>query len=261
MGIPKKRSMAAAPSQARFWGKFLRGWGATFESMGKGMQGDLAYTEKMGAHRTRAAFQATTPNVSSAFVAPCASLIGNVEAGAGSSVWYGAVMRGDVNTIKLGANSHIGERAVVHCASEIGSVGGKAAPTTIGANVNVGPLSILHACTIGDGASIGAMAQVLDGASVGAGAVVEPAAMVSPGKSVPAGEVWGGVPAAFIRKVSADEAAALSRATEEVGDLAQVHAAECSKSWAQLEADKAEAHDAATRDPDYSPDYVGVYKV
>merc|ERR1711924_398874 len=74
-------------------------------------------------------------------------------------------------------------------------------------------MGILHACTIGDGASIGAMAQVLDGASVGAGAVVEPAAMVSPGKSVPAGEVWGGVPAAFIRKVSAPRAGPSSKPT------------------------------------------------
>merc|ERR1711924_512472 len=122
-------------------------------------------------------------------------------------------------------------------------------------------MGILHACTIGDGASIGAMAQVLDGASVGAGAVVEPAAMVSPGKTVPAGEVWGGVPAAFIRKVSADEAAAIGRAATEAADLARVHATECNKSRGQLEADKEAAYDFATRDPDYSPDYVGVYKV
>jgi len=253
--------MANAPSQARFWGKFLRGWGGTFEGIGKGLQGDLAYTEKMGKHRTLTAFQASTPAVSSSFVAPCATVIGDVTTGAGSSVWYGAVLRADVNSIKMGANSHIGERSVVHVASEGGSIAGTAAATVIGNDVTVGPLAVLHACTIADGASIGAAATVLDGAKIGAGAVVEPAAMVSPGKTVPAGEVWGGVPAAFIRKVSADEAAAIGRAATEAADLARVHATECNKSWGQLEADKEAAYDFATRDPDYSPDYVGVYKV
>jgi len=246
--------------QARFWGKFLRGWGATFEGIGKGMQGDLAYTETMGKHRTMAAFQAAKPAVSSTFVAPCTTIIGDVNAAAGSSIWYGAVLRGDVNSIKVGANSSIGDRTVVHSASSAGSVAGKAAPTTIGDNVQVGALAILHACTIGNGASIGNAAQVLDGAVVGAGAVVEAGAMVAPGKSVPAGEVWGGVPAAFIRKVSPDEAAAVELAAAETSDLAKVHATESNKSWEQLEDDKAAAYDASIRDPDYNSEFYGEFQ-
>merc|ERR1711998_463532 len=115
-------------------------------------------TETMGKHRTMTAFKSATPSVSSAFVAPCASVIGDVTTGAGSSVWYGAVLRGDVNSIKVGANSSIGERSVVHVASNAGSVAGKASPTTIGDNVQVGAMAILHACTVGNGASIGTAA-------------------------------------------------------------------------------------------------------
>merc|ERR1712205_284436 len=102
--------------------------------MGKAMQGDLAYTETMGKHRTVTAFEEATPRING-FVAPSASVIGNVDMGASSSVWYGAVLRGDVNHIKIGENSHIGDRTVVHVASESGAVGGKAAPCVIGDGV------------------------------------------------------------------------------------------------------------------------------
>jgi len=238
-----------AANQVRFWGKFLRGWGSSFEGIGIGMQGNMAYTETMGAHRTKAAFAGTSPSVSSGFVAPCASVVGDVTTAAGSSVWYGAVLRADTSSIKVGANSSIGERTVV------------GSQTVIGQNVNVGALAVLQACTVSDGACIGVGAQVLDGAKVGAGAIVDPASMVEAGAVVPAGEVWGGVPAAFVRKVSPDEAAAISRVTVDTAELAKVHATECSKSWAEVEADKESAYDKATRDPDYSPDFIGVYKV
>jgi carbonic anhydrase/acetyltransferase-like protein (isoleucine patch superfamily) len=252
--------MAAPSAQLRFWSKFVQSWGRSFDGIGNAMQGNLAYTEVMGTHRTATAFQATLPKLDAKFVAPCASVIGDVRMAAGSSAWYGAVLRGDVNTITVGTNSHIGDRTVVHVASDTGSVSGKALPTTIGDNVNVGAVSILHACTIQNGATIGTGAQVLDGASVGVGSVVEAGAVVSPGKQVPAGEVWGGVPAKFIRKVSPDEAGALSKMATDVSDLAAAHADELGKTWAQVEQDKLEAYDAATRDPDYNPEYKGVWK-
>lgn len=243
--------------QARFWGKFLRGWGATFEGFGKALQGDLAYTEKMGKHRTATAFEGSSPKLSNGFVAPSASLVGNVSMGEASSVWYGAVLRGDVNNIQIGMNTHIGERSVVHCASEAGSTKGQAASTVIGNGVNVGSLSIIHACTLKDRATIGTGAQVLDGATVGEGAVIEAGAVVSPGKTIPAGEVWGGVPAKMVRKVSPDEADTLAKSVDAISDLAKVHQIECQKSWSQVEADKETARDKAERDPDYNPEYYG----
>merc|ERR1711907_556562 len=237
--------------QARFWGKFLRGWGASFEGMGKAMQGELAYTEKMGKHRTATAFEGASPSLSSGFIAPSASIIGNVSLGESSAVWYGAVVRGDVNNIQIGANTHIGERSVLHCASEAGSTKGKAAATVIGNGVNVGSLSIIHACTLKDGATIGIGAQVVDGA------VIEAGSIVSPGKTIPAGEVWGGVPAKMLRKVSPDEADALATSMDAIADLAKVHQTESAKTWSQLEADKEVARDTAERDPDYNPEFYG----
>ena len=76
---------------------------------------------------------------------------------------------------------------------------------------------------------------------------------------MPAGEVWGGVPAKMIRKASADEKAAAGRAAGEIGELAKVHATECGKTWAELEEDKAAAYDKATRDPDYNGEYFGTF--
>jgi len=244
--------------QSKFLGSLLRGWGQKFEAVGKTLQGSAAYTETMGKHRTITAFQGNKGALSSTFVAPCASVIGNVNTGKGSSLWYGAVLRGDVNEIRIGSNSAIGERAVVHCASAEGSVGGAAAATVVGDNVYVGALSILHACTIADGASIGVGSTILDGVKVGAGAIVEAASTVSPGKVIPAGEVWGGVPAAFIRKVSPDEAVALERTMSELSNLARIHAEECNKSWDEVEFDKETAEDARMRDPDHAPTYNAV---
>jgi carbonic anhydrase/acetyltransferase-like protein (isoleucine patch superfamily) len=186
-------------------------------------------------------------------------VIGEVKAAEGASVWYGAVLRGDVNSITVGSNTSIGERSVIHTASATGSMTGKAAGTSIGDDVTVGAHAILHACSISNGAVIGVGSSVLDGAKVGANAVIEAGALVSPGTTVPSNEVWGGVPAKMIRKVSPDEIAAAARAAGEVGDLAKVHAVEANKSWAQLEEDKAEALDRATRDPDYNSEFFGVY--
>merc|ERR1712166_736665 len=121
----------------------LRRMGARFEGFGLGLQGELAFIETMGTHRAVSAYQGTVPIIGAdAFVAPSSSVIGNVTVGAGSSVWYGATLRGDVNSITLGSNSHIGDRTVIHVASEAGSVKGKAVNTSIGDGVSIGPLSV-----------------------------------------------------------------------------------------------------------------------
>ena len=183
-----------------------------------------------------------------AFVAPTASILGDVRVGAGSSVWYGAKVRGDVAAIAIGANSSIGDCAMVHSA-KIQSDN----PTAIGDNVTVGPNAIVHACTIHSGAVIGAGARVLDGAVVHSGAVVAPGALVGPGKVVGAGELWAGVPAKLLRPVTAEEAATATAAVAEAAGLARLHATECGKGHAEVAADVDAAFDKATRHPDYFP--------
>ncbi|CAN0514319.1 unnamed protein product, partial [Ectocarpus sp. 8 AP-2014] len=108
------------------------------------------------------------------FVAPNASVIGDVKVGEGASLWYGSVVRGDVNHVVIGAGSSIGDSAVVHVA---GLAGNK--PTIVGSNVVIGErTATIHACTLKDDCMVGAGATVMDGATVSSGAMVAPGATV-----------------------------------------------------------------------------------
>jgi len=238
----------------------LRSIGRSFDGIGKALQGELAYTEKMGAHRAVAAYKGVSPAVAEdAFVAPSATVIGEVSIGEGSSVWYGTVLRGDVNKITVGSNTHIGDRTVVHVASEAGSLQGSPAATAIGAGVSIGPLSTIHACTVGDGAVVGGSSKILDGAKIEAGAVVEAGSLVGPGKVVPAGQLWAGCPAKYVRDVTAAEAAEHASQLQMTAALSRAHAAECSKPWSQVHNEEVEAQEAEFRDPDYNAEFAGVF--
>ena len=129
-----------------------------------------------------------TPDVgSAAFVAPNATLAGDVVLAAGSSVWYGAVVRGDTGAIRIGKNSNIQDNAVLHTGPNLG--------VTIGKNVSIGHSAVVHGCTVGDGALIGMHATVMNGAVVGKNAVVAAGALVLETPVVPDGMVAMGVPA------------------------------------------------------------------
>jgi carbonic anhydrase/acetyltransferase-like protein (isoleucine patch superfamily) len=119
------------------------------------------------------------------FVASNASVIGEVSLGKGSSVWYGATVRGDVNYITIGDYTNIQDNVVVHAAK----IAKNDFPTIIGNNVTIGPNAIVHACTIGNQCIIGTGAVVLDGAEVGENSIVAAGSVVTGGKKVPAGQV------------------------------------------------------------------------
>lgn len=133
-----------------------------------------------------------------AFVAQTAAIIGDVQIGAGSGVWYGCVIRGDVNEIRIGVRTNIQDLSMIHCA-ELGQ------GTYLGDDITVGHSAVLHACTIEDGALIGIQACVMDDCIVERGAMVAAGALVTPGKVVKAGEVWAGSPAKKLRDVSAKD--------------------------------------------------------
>ena len=128
-----------------------------------------------------------------AYVAPTASVIGDVTLGEGSSCWFVAVLRGDEARISLGKNSNIQDNAVVHCDRDV--------PVVIGENVTVGHGVILHSCTIGDCAMIGMGAVVLSRASIGAGSVVAAGAVVREGEVIPPNTLFAGVPATFKKEL------------------------------------------------------------
>lgn len=135
------------------------------------------------------------PKVASdAFVAPTAILIGDVTIGSKASVWWGAVIRADWNTITVGERSSIQDNCVIHCTM----MGG----TTVGADVTVGHAAVLHGCTVGDGALVGINSTVLDGALIGARAAVSAGSCVTPGTEVKPGWLVGGVPAKPIKELS-----------------------------------------------------------
>jgi len=133
-----------------------------------------------------------------AFVAPNAVLIGDVTVESQASIWWGAVLRGDWNAIKVGPRSSVQDNCVIHCTV----MGG----TTVGADVTVGHAAVLHGCTVKDGALVGINSVVLDGAVIGEGAVVSAGSTVTPRTEVESGWLVGGVPAKPIKELS-DKAA------------------------------------------------------
>lgn len=141
-------------------------------------------------------YKGITPQIDpSAFVAANAAIVGDVTIGAESGIWFNCTLRGDVNKIIIGARSNIQDGTVIH-ESSFGL------PCVIGDDVTVGHMALLHACTVGDGAFIGMKACVMDGAVVEAGAMVAAGALVAPGKRVPAGQLWAGSPARFMRDLT-----------------------------------------------------------
>lgn len=133
-------------------------------------------------------FNGKSPQVHpDAWLAPSATLIGDVHILAGASVWFGAVLRGDMDRIELGEGSNLQDNVVVHTDFGI--------PTIVGRNVGVGHLAIIHGATVGDGALIGMGAKLLNQAQIGAGAFVAASSLVREGQRVPPGHLVMGVPA------------------------------------------------------------------
>lgn len=142
-----------------------------------------------------ASFCEKTPrDEGAAFLAPNATLLGDVVLGRDSSVWYGAVLRGDNGTLTVGEGTNIQDNAVLHCDS-----GGR---VTLGRHVTVGHSAIVHGCTVGDGTLIGMHATLLNHCVVGKNCIIGAGALVPEGMVIPDGMVALGVPARIIRPAS-----------------------------------------------------------
>ncbi|RQR58615.1 gamma carbonic anhydrase family protein [Burkholderia sp. Bp9126] len=137
----------------------------------------------------------------SAFVAESASIIGDVRLGAESSVWFGAIVRGDTEPIVVGAGTNIQDGAVLH--TDAGY------PLTIAEHVTVGHQAVLHGCTIGEGSLIGIQAVVLDGAVIGRQCLVGAGAIVTAGKVFPERSLILGAPARVVRVLTDEDVARL----------------------------------------------------
>ncbi len=135
-----------------------------------------------------------------AWVAPGARLIGKVVLEQGASVWFGAVLRGDNEEIRVGAGSNLQENVVCH--TDMGY------PLVIGANCTIGHKAMLHGCTIGEGSLVGMGATMLNGARIGRGCLIGAGALVTEGKEIPDGSLVMGAPGKVVRQL--DEAARAS---------------------------------------------------
>jgi len=132
------------------------------------------------------------------FIAPNATIVGDVVLGEKCSVWFNAVIRGDVNSIVIGNNVNIQDNAVIHCTYEKHK-------TVIGNNVSIGHTAIVHGCTVHDNVLIGMGSIVMDRAVIGSNSIIAAGAVVLEGTIVPPGSVFGGVPAKKIKDVSEEK--------------------------------------------------------
>lgn len=167
-------------------------------------------------HRTVMSIYDTVPDVEkAAFVAPSAAVIGNVTMEEKSSVWYGAVLRGDSNSISVGASTNIQDLVVMKTTAENG--------TSVGSNVTIGHGALLTGCTIGDQCLIGMSSVIGEAATVENQAIVAAGAVVEAGAVVPSKQLWAGRPASYIRDLTEKELANFDGHAESYCALASEH--------------------------------------
>jgi carbonic anhydrase/acetyltransferase-like protein (isoleucine patch superfamily) len=147
-----------------------------------------------------------------AFVAPNATVIGDTEIGARSSIWFGVTIRGDVNSIRIGSDTNIQDSSVVH-------VTRAKFATLIGSGVTIGHLALVHGCTLQDNCFVGMQATVMDGCVIESRGMLAAGALLTPGKTIASGELWAGRPARLMRRLDETE---LRNITETAGHYARL---------------------------------------
>lgn len=133
------------------------------------------------------------------YIAPGARIVGDVEIGAQSSVWFNCVVRGDVNVIRIGARTNIQDGSIVHVTRKMHG-------TFIGDDVLIGHACLIHGCTLENGSFVGMGATVMDACVVETGAMLAAGSLLTPGKRIPSGQMWAGRPARYVRDLSPEEA-------------------------------------------------------
>jgi len=154
------------------------------------------------------------------FIAPGAVILGQVTIGERSSIWYGAVLRGDLAPIVIGQETSVQDGCLIHVRIEY--------PCYIGNRVTLGHRAVLHGCTIEDEVLVGIQATILDGAVIGAGSIVGAGAVVSPGTVIPPGSLVLGIPAKVVGIVSERQRQQVQESIEHYIEAARVYKAAAS---------------------------------
>jgi carbonic anhydrase/acetyltransferase-like protein (isoleucine patch superfamily) len=160
------------------------------------------------------AFKGQQPAIhDTCFIAESADIIGKVELGAHSNVWYGVAMRGDSDKITVGENTNIQDNTVIHVDHGV--------PTTIGNNVTIGHAAIVHGCTIHDNVLVGMGAIILNGAVIEENVIIGAGAMVTSGKVIPSGSLVVGAPAKVIKTLTEEQIESIKQSAAHYVELAE----------------------------------------
>lgn len=149
------------------------------------------------------------------FVAETAAVIGDVECRQDSSIWFGAVLRGDKGHILVGEGSNVQDNVTIHCDETF--------PVTIGKNVTIGHNAVVHGCTVEDNVLIGMHATLLNGCHIGKNSIIAAGALIPQGMVVPEGSLVVGVPAKISRSLTEEQIAAIQESAEEYIHLAEMY--------------------------------------
>jgi carbonic anhydrase/acetyltransferase-like protein (isoleucine patch superfamily) len=165
-------------------------------------------------------FQGVVPTIAAdAFIAPNATVIGDTVIGAGTGIWFGCVIRGDVHSIRIGARVNVQDGTIVH-------VSRNRSGAEIGDDVSIGHRAIIHGCILEPASFVGMDAVVMDEAVVETRAMVAAGALVTPGKRVKTGELWAGRPARFLRHLTDEDFASMAGTALGYAELAKLYRAE-----------------------------------
>lgn len=155
------------------------------------------------------------------FIAPNATLVGEVLIGVETIVWYGAVIRGDMNQVRIGNNSVIGENTVIHTAGSLPT--GLPAVVEIGQFVNIANGCTLYSCSIDDNCHVGFKTVILEGSRLEKGCAIGPNSVVPPGRIIPAGQLWAGNPVEYVRDLEKSEIHSTNNYIKQQFSIAQDH--------------------------------------
>jgi gamma-carbonic anhydrase len=165
------------------------------------------------------------------FVAPNVCIAGDVVMGKNASAFYGVSIRANGASVRIGANTSVLERACVMATTS---------PCVIGSGVTIGANAQVHSCKLNDECVVGSNAKVLNGSVVERHAVVTPGSFVPENQVIPAGQLWSGTPASYVRDLTAEEIDIIKDSAMETLELAEAHAFECEKTFEEMELEKEE---------------------
>ncbi|KAL0585059.1 hypothetical protein ABG067_005196 [Albugo candida] len=206
-------------------GRAFRETGQALDRVGLKVLGNNSYKEQFSRHRQIINLYDKQPAIAhDVWVAPNATVIGDVEICNDASVWYNVVIRGDLNAVTIGNRTNVQDRTVIHTSKE--NSPGVPAGTSIGNNVTIGHGCVLYSCTIENTSLIGMGSIILDGALIESNTIIGAGSVIPPGARIPSGQLWVGNPAKYVRDITDDEVQDIIRQAKEYQAIALTHSAE-----------------------------------